>query len=103
VHSERGARVGAALAQPGRIVLTNYVGQSCETLMIFTGVGFGLVGKVSPLETMLIAFAIFAGQLVVSRWWLRRFAYGPAEWVLRGITRAEVPRMSRRPLEDAAA
>ena len=40
---------------------------------------------------MLIAFAIFAAQLVVSRWWVQRFAYGPAEWALRGVTNAERP------------
>ncbi len=92
VHSERGRRIGDALAPAGRIALTNYIGQSVATMAIFTGVGFGLVGEVSPLETMLIAFAIFAAQVVVSRWWLERFAYGPAEWALRAVTNAERPR-----------
>ena len=57
----------------------------------FTGVGFGLVGQLSPLEMVLTAVAIFAGQVAVSRWWLGRFGHGPAEWVLRWITNAVRP------------
>ena len=45
-----------------------------------------MMGRVSPLDTLLIAFAIFAVQTVTSRWWLGRFAYGPVEWLLRAVT-----------------
>jgi uncharacterized protein len=48
-----------------------------------------------PLATTAIAFAIFACQLVLSRWWLRRFAYGPVEWLLRAFTNLELPPMRR--------
>lgn len=90
-HSERARWVGSALAPAGRMALSNYLGQSVATLLIFTGVGLGLVGRVSPLATAAIAVLVFAGQAVLSRWWLGRFAYGPAEWLLRWITNAERP------------
>ncbi|GAB3965338.1 DUF418 domain-containing protein [Plantactinospora veratri] len=96
VHSERGRWLGTTLAPAGRMALSNYLGQSVVTLLIFTGVGFGLVGQVSPLEMMLFAVAIFAGQVMVSRWWLERHGHGPAEWLLRWFTNAERPAWRRR-------
>ncbi|MEH0415130.1 DUF418 domain-containing protein [Streptomyces scabiei] len=37
----------------------------------------------------------FALQLWLSRRWMARYRYGPAEWVLRALTNAERPRMRR--------
>lgn len=80
-----------ALAPAGRIALTNYLGQSFLGLLIFTGVGLGAAGSLSPLATIGVAVAIFALQLGASAWWLRRHQYGPAEWLLRWITNARRP------------
>ncbi|MEJ3745693.1 DUF418 domain-containing protein [Actinomycetes bacterium KLBMP 9797] len=91
VHSARGGAVSAALAPAGRMALSNYLGQSVATLLIFTGIGLGLVGQVSPLEMVVIAVAIFAAQAALSRWWLARHSHGPAEWSLRWITNARRP------------
>ena len=88
MHSDRGRAVGNVLAPAGRMALSNYLGQSVATLLIFTGVGIGLVGQVSPLETFGIALAIFAGQVALSHWWMARFGYGPVEGVLRAVTNA---------------
>jgi uncharacterized protein len=96
VHSVRGGWLGSTLAPAGRMALSNYLGQSVATLLIFTGVGFGLVGQVSPLEMMLFAFAIFAGQVVISRCWLERHGHGPAEWLLRWFTNGERPAWWKR-------
>lgn len=84
-------RVRSVLAPAGRIALTNYLGQSLLGLLIFTGIGLGLAGSFSPLATMGLAVLIFALQLAVSAWWLRRHQYGPAEWVLRWVTNARRP------------
>lgn len=80
-----------ALAPAGRIALTNYLGQSFLGLLIFTGVGLGAAGSLSPLATIGVAVLIFALQLGASAWWLRRHQYGPAEWLLRWITNARRP------------
>ncbi len=95
MHSPRTAFVRTALAPAGRIALTNYLGQSLLGLLIFTGVGLGLAGSFSPLATMGVAVLIFALQLAVSAWWLRRHTYGPAEWLLRWITNATRPALRK--------
>jgi uncharacterized protein len=84
-------RIAGFLAPAGRMALTNYLGQSLLAVLVFTGVGLGLVGRVGPATVLLIATAIFAVQLWFSAWWLTRHRYGPVEWVLRAITNAERP------------
>lgn len=102
MHNPRTACVRTALAPAGRIALTNYLGQSLIALILFTGIGFGLAGRLSPLAVAMTAFAIFAAQLVASALWLRAFRYGPAEWILRWITNGHLPAL-RAPAERTAA
>lgn len=83
------------LAPAGRLALSNYLGQSLACALLFTGYGAGWVGRVSPAGTLLIAGFIYGLQLVLSRLWLRRFVYGPAEWLLRAITLAQWPPLAR--------
>lgn len=90
-----GRRFAAALAPAGRMALSNYLGQSLTCLLIFTGVGLGLIGYVAPLGVVAIALGIYVMQLVVSRFWMARFQYGPVEWVLRAVTNAERPAWRR--------
>ncbi len=91
MHRPRAVRLRAALAPAGRIALTNYLGQSAIGLLLFTGIGLGLAGAVSPPVTMALALLIFALQLVASSWWLRRYQCGPVEWLLRWVTNARRP------------
>jgi uncharacterized protein len=91
MHSERGEDIRRLLAPAGRMALSNYLGQSVATVLIFTGVGFGLVGQVSPLETTGLAVGIFILQLMLSHMWLSSFRYGPVEGVLRAVTNATAP------------
>ncbi|WP_067484051.1 DUF418 domain-containing protein [Actinomadura hibisca] len=91
MHSSRGEVVRGWLAPAGRIALTNYLGQSLAGLLIFSGIGLGLAGELSPLGTLAVALLVFAVQVVVSAWWLRTYRYGPAEWVLRWVTNARRP------------
>ncbi|MFI6576885.1 DUF418 domain-containing protein [Nocardiopsis sp. NPDC050513] len=78
-----GSRLTDALAPPGRMALTHYLGQSLVCALLFTGYGAALVGRVPPLGTVVIALALFAAQAAVSRRWLRHHPYGPLEWLLR--------------------
>ncbi|AQT74879.1 DUF418 domain-containing protein [Streptomyces sp. fd1-xmd] len=91
----RGRRLAAALAPAGRMTLTNYLTQSLVLAFVFTGFGAALVGRVSPALVTLTALALFAVQLVFSRWWLARHPYGPVEWALRAVTLAQRPRWYR--------
>ncbi|MDQ8032137.1 MAG: DUF418 domain-containing protein [Bordetella sp.] len=90
-----GRRILGWLAPVGRMALTNYLMQSVLCALIFTAWGLRLVGSVSPLQTVLIASAIFALQVPVSAWWMRRHAYGPVEWLLRAATYARRPAWRR--------
>lgn len=79
------------LAPAGRMALSNYLIQSVACSFIFTAYGWRLHGRVAPLGVLLIAVAIYACQLILSAWWLRRHAYGPLEWLLRALTNARWP------------
>ncbi|GAA1574428.1 MULTISPECIES: DUF418 domain-containing protein [Kribbella] len=91
MHSDRGEDLRRLLAPAGRMALSNYLGQSVATLLIFTGAGFGLVGQVSPLETVGFAVGIFVLQVMLSHAWLSSFHYGPVEGLLRAVTNATAP------------
>ena len=74
------------LAPLGRMALTNYLLQSLIANLLFYGYGLGLARRVSPSVALLIVFAILAGQLLMSGWWLRRYRFGPVEWLWRALT-----------------
>ena len=85
----RGAwrRVLAWLAPLGRMALTNYLLQSVAMTWLFNGYGFGLYGKLGPfIGTLGVGLAFYALQILFSVWWLRRFQYGPCEWLWRCLT-----------------
>jgi uncharacterized protein len=86
MHAPGRAWIRTLLAPVGRIALTNYLAQSLVGLVLFSGVGIGLAGQVSPPWLIVLAAAIFLVQAGVSAWWLRRHTYGPAEYALRCLT-----------------
>jgi uncharacterized protein len=73
------------------MALSNYLLQSLVCAWIFLAYGLRLMGSVGPLASFGFAFSIFAVQLLLSRWWMQRFAYGPVEWLLRAFTLLEWP------------
>jgi Predicted membrane protein len=91
--SEARTRVQRVLASVGRTALSNYILQSLIATWIFYGYGLGLYGSVNRVEQLGIVLVIWAVQIVVSVLWLRRFQYGPLEWVWRTLTY-----QSRQPL-----
>jgi len=76
----------APLATVGRMALTNYLLQSLVCTTLFYGYGLGWYGRVGPLAGVGLAALIFALQVPLSAWWLRRYRFGPAEWVWRSLT-----------------
>lgn len=87
----------APLIPPGRLALSNYLLQSAAGAFLFTGYGFGLFGRVGAAVGLALSVAIYAAQLPLSAWWLRRFAFGPAEWLLRSLTYARFQPLRARP------
>jgi uncharacterized protein len=81
------------LAWPGRLALTNYMLHIVLLEVFFTPHGFGL--KIPALLVFPAAIAVFAAQIVFSRWWLARYRYGPLEWIWRCATNWSVQPMRR--------
>ncbi|MEU7516465.1 DUF418 domain-containing protein [Streptomyces sp. NPDC042898] len=77
------------------MTLTGYVTQSLVCALLFTGYGAALVGRVAPPGVLATALALFAVQAVGARWWLRRYRYGPLEWLLRAWTTLTLPPLRR--------
>jgi uncharacterized protein len=75
-----------ALAATGRTSLSNYLFQRVFCTTLFYSYGLGLYGKIGPLAGVGITSLIYAAELLVSAWWIRRFQYGPMEWVLRSFS-----------------
>jgi uncharacterized protein len=74
------------IAAVGRLGITNYLLQSLICTTLFYGYGFGFYGKVGPAGGLLLTIAIYLLQLLFSLYWLRRFRYGPVEWLWRKLT-----------------
>ncbi len=87
------SRVLSWLAPAGRMALTNYLMQSLVASLLFFGYGFGLWGQVGRAGQVGIVLAVFVAQVVLSRWWLSRFRFGPLEWLWRWLTYGRRPAM----------
>lgn len=70
----------------GRTAFSNYILQSVIGTLIFYSYGLGFFGDVGPAVLLPMTVAIFAIQVVLSRWWLARYRFGPLEWVWRKLT-----------------
>lgn len=73
------------LAPVGRMPLTVYLSQSVAATFVFYGWGLGLGGEVGPAACLGISAAIFALQLAACHLWLRRYRFGPVEWLWRSL------------------
>lgn len=86
------ARLLAWLAPAGRMALTHYLCQSVIASLFFYGYGWGHWG-VGRAWQALFVIVVFALQLLISRWWLSNFRYGPMEWLWRWATYGHRPAM----------
>ena len=84
-RSVRVQKVAEPLVSYGRMGLTNYIAQSLIGVFIFAG--FGL-----DWSNLGISLSVFVGltytivQVAFSHYWLKKFRYGPLEWVWRSGT-----------------
>lgn len=85
-----------ALAATGRLALTNYLTQSVVLGAVFYHWGLGRFGSMPGHQRVLLALSIFLVQLVVSSWWVRRFHFGPIEWLWRWVTYGRRPILRRK-------
>jgi len=78
----------APLAPLGRMALSNYISHSIICPLIFYGYGLGLYGETDPTFGLLLTIVIYLSQIRLSQWWLKRYQYGPLEWLWRTLTYA---------------
>jgi uncharacterized protein len=92
-------QLGASLLKPltaiGRMALTTYLTQSVVCTLLFYGYGLGWYGSMGFTGMFVITLLLFGCQMVVSNMWLKRFRFGPAEWVWRKLTYGRMPAMRR--------
>ncbi len=87
----------AWLAPAGRMALSNYLLQSVVCTLVFYGYGLGLFERLPRLWQVPFALALFGAQVLLSRWWLSRYRFGPAEWLWRWLTYGRRPPMRAAP------
>ncbi len=74
------------LQAAGRMAFSNYIAQTLICTLIFYGDGLGLFGSITRAGQLLMAIGIWILQLWYSPLWLRRFRFGPLEWLWRSLT-----------------
>ena len=82
----------APLAPVGRMALSNYILQSLLGTLFFYGYGLGQWGLPRSQQVVYV-LVVFAMQVLLSRWWLAAFRFGPLEWAWRWITYGKRPAM----------
>jgi uncharacterized protein len=80
------ARRLLVLAPVGQMALTSYLLQSLLCTFVFYGWGLGLIGRVGAALCIPITIVIYVAEIALAHWWLRRFRFGPAEWLWRSLT-----------------
>lgn len=85
-HLTKVQRVLRLLIPYGRMSLTCYVMQAVVWVPIYYNFGFGMFRQWGQFYSILGGAAFFVVQLAWAHWWLKRFHYGPLEWVWRSAT-----------------
>jgi uncharacterized protein len=82
-------------AAVGRMALTDYLMQSVVCTLFFYHYTTGLYGRIGPALALVPTVVLYSAQVVFSNWWLKRYRFGPMEWVWRGLTYGKFPEMTR--------
>jgi uncharacterized protein len=83
------------IAPVGQMALTTYIMQSLISTFLFYGWGLGLASHIRAARLFPITLAVFAVQILFAHAWLRRFRFGPLEWLWRSMTYGRLQRLRR--------
>jgi len=70
----------------GRTALSNYLLQTLICTTIFYGYGFGIYGKIERWQMIPIVILVWLLQILLTRLWMRKYRFGPVEWIWRSLT-----------------
>lgn len=90
------------LAAAGRMALTHYLSQSLVLAFVFTGYGLGLYDRLGTTVVLLGCVVLYAAQLAVGARLMARARYGPAELLLRAVTRGTARRGLPEPVSGSS-
>ncbi len=79
----------------GRMSLTCYLLHSIIGTILLLGYGFGLADHIKPTGTLIISLAVYVVLTIFSTLWLKRFKYGPLEFLWRKLTYGK---LNKRPI-----
>ncbi|MGB5237927.1 MAG: DUF418 domain-containing protein [Flavobacteriaceae bacterium] len=95
-HKAKASKLLSGFAPYGRMALTNYVTQSLIGTFILYGWGLGYLGELRNVYTFIMAILLIALQMLASRYWLKRYYYGPLEWLWRSLTHTKIYPLLRK-------
>ncbi len=80
----------------GKISMTVYLAHTtCASLLLY-GYGLGYYGQVGP-GTVIVASVIFSVFITLfAQQWVKKFRFGPFEWLWRGVTYGKLPALRMR-------
>ncbi len=70
----------------GKMGLTTYVCQSAFGVLLYYGYGLGLLFKLSGTMALGLGLFFFIAQIIFSKWWFKKYKFGPLEWLWRSST-----------------
>lgn len=88
------------LAFYGRMSLTSYLMQPLIGVPFFYGYGFAMYRFFGPTLSFFYGIVFFAFQLWFCKFWLKRFHYGPLEWIWRALTFLDFKLRFKKTKED---
>lgn len=86
-------RVLNPLRYVGQMALTNYLCQTFLGVIVFYG--FDLYGQVSLAKGLLYSIGFYCVQIIFSYFWLKKFQFGPFEWLWRVLTYGKVQKFKK--------
>ena len=89
--------VTKALANVGRMGLTNYLLQSVISAFVFYGWGLGFYAEIGYPGLFGVIAGMWAFNIAFSAAWLSVFRIGPVEWLWRALTYGTMPELRRSP------
>jgi uncharacterized protein len=90
-----GKKIMAITAPVGKMAFSNYMTHSLVCSFVFLPQGLDYGGKVGIFYLTLFGLVLFTLQIIISTFWLKKFNYGPVEWVWRSLTYGK-PQVIRR-------
>lgn len=85
-HKKPALKIFKGVAFVGMMSLSNYLTQTLFYTVVFYGFGFAMIGKLHLQWVVPIAVCLFTLQIFISLWWMKRFRFGPAEWIWRMLS-----------------